>query len=932
MKSTKMAAGKGFLALLLALSLSACGGESPEAMLASAKDYLVKNDPRSAEIQLKNALQENPNLAEARFLLAKMLLDQGNVAGADVEIRKVANLNYPEDKVVPLQARVMLLLGQSDKVIANFADTQLVTPEGKAELQATLGDAHLAQGKLDAALGAFANALAIMPGYGPALFGQARIKAAGNDVPGALALLDSALQTDPRLFQASQLKGDLLAYLGEIQQAMGIYRQTIEQKPDYLPAYVSLVSRLMESGQLEEAEKQFGAMRKIAPGSLQTAYVRSELLYRQKRFSEAREAIQQLLRVAPDSVQGQQLAGAIDFELRDYVTAERYLQAVVPKLPRISVARRILIASYLRCGKPDKALGILEPILAEIDNNSNLLALAGEVFMQNGDVEKANSYFSRSAALDPNNKGKQTAVALTHLALGKTDTAYQELEKIASTDASIRADMALIASQLRNHKFDLALKSIDTLERKRAGDPLIAPLIDNLRGTALIGKRDMEGARMSFERALTKNPEYFPAVANLARMDIADRKPDEAKRRFEDLLARDPRNPSALLALAELKARTGAKAEEVLAMLVQSVAANPTDVASRLALINFYIGAKEAAKAVEAAQEALGSVPGNPLLIDAEGKAQQAAKNYNQALSAYAKLSEQNPNDIRPYLRMAEIHVAAKDTEKAMQSLRRALIIKPDSIEAERGVIMLHLQAGRVADAVATARDVQRQYPKNPIGYLLEGDSQAVNKNWKAAEQAYREGIRQTGATELAMGAHAALRAQNSSDADRFAATWIKDHPKDQRFRFYLAESATARGDFPTAIRYYRALLDGQPDNPALLNNLAWVMAQNKDPKALDMAERAYKLAPDQANIADTFGSLLVERGGRDDLVLGLDLLRKARALNPNNPMIQFNLANALVKSGSKAEAKPMLIELSTLGTRFARHAEVGKLLEEVNR
>ena len=53
-------------ALLLSLLLAACG-DKPEAMLASAKDYLAKNDSKAAVIQIKNALQSNPDLPEARF-------------------------------------------------------------------------------------------------------------------------------------------------------------------------------------------------------------------------------------------------------------------------------------------------------------------------------------------------------------------------------------------------------------------------------------------------------------------------------------------------------------------------------------------------------------------------------------------------------------------------------------------------------------------------------------------------------------------------------------------------------------------------------------------------------------------------------------------------------------------------------------------------
>ena len=61
--------------------LSAVAPTSPDALVASAKEYLAKNDRNAAVIQLKNALQKNPDLAEARFLLGKALLETGEIAG-----------------------------------------------------------------------------------------------------------------------------------------------------------------------------------------------------------------------------------------------------------------------------------------------------------------------------------------------------------------------------------------------------------------------------------------------------------------------------------------------------------------------------------------------------------------------------------------------------------------------------------------------------------------------------------------------------------------------------------------------------------------------------------------------------------------------------------------------------------------------------------
>ena len=73
------------LAALTAALLAGCG-QSPEQMLASAKSYMEKQDLSAASIQLKNALQENGNLAEARFLLGSIHVKQGDAVGAVKEL------------------------------------------------------------------------------------------------------------------------------------------------------------------------------------------------------------------------------------------------------------------------------------------------------------------------------------------------------------------------------------------------------------------------------------------------------------------------------------------------------------------------------------------------------------------------------------------------------------------------------------------------------------------------------------------------------------------------------------------------------------------------------------------------------------------------------------------------------------------------------
>ena len=81
-----------------------------------------------------------------------------------------------------------------------------------------------------------------------------------------------------------------------------------------------------------------------------------------------------------------------------------------------------------------------------------------------------------------------------------------------------------------------------------------------------------------FAKALELNPTYLPAIANLARLDIAEKKPADARKRFEAVIAKDPKNEQALLALADVMARTGAPPAEIVATLQRAVTAilNPS--------------------------------------------------------------------------------------------------------------------------------------------------------------------------------------------------------------------------------------------------------------------------------------------------------------------------------------------------------------------
>lgn len=903
-----------------ALLISGCSHSTDE-MLTSAKDYLAKNDHAAATIQLKNALTKNPNSGEARFLLGRALLDSGDPAAAEVELRKAIDLKFSTDQINPVLARALLAQGQLKK-LDELAKTPVSSPEGLADLKTTIAQSLAMQGQLDAARSTYEEAIAAKSDFAPALLGLARLKVVGNDAAGARTMIDDIIAKSPQNANAWLFKADLLRAEGKTAEAIAAYEKGIEIQPKALNAHAALIMIHLRERRPELAAKQLDAMQKVADKHPLTFYMKGLTAYGRKDIPTARTAIDNLLKTQPENPQGLQLAGLIAYESRSDIQAQEYLRKALQKAPGLDFGRRTLVMSYLRSGQPTKALEALQPVLHGDETPTAWLPLAGNAYLQSGDAKTAEDYFQRAAKADPQNLQTQTALAMARMRTGHAEEAFSDLEEIAAEDQGISADMALIATSIRQKQFDKALKAIANFEKKQPDNPVV----HNLRGGALLGKGDSEGARQSFEKALSINPAYLPAATALAQLDLIAKKPEDARKRFESVLAKEPKNIQALLAIAELQARTGAKPEDVATQIGKAIAAAPAETAPRLALIGLHVRNKDGKKALTAVQEALTAIPDRPEILDVAGQVYQLNGDTNQALATYGKLSNLLPTAAHPYLRMAEVQVAAKNKEGARNSLNKGLALHPDSLPMQRALIMLDVDDKKFDAALAKARDIQKKQPKLIAGYVLEGDIHAINKALTQAATAYRAGLKVAPTTDLAERLYTVLLLDGkASEATSFADSWIKAHAQDSAFRLFLANMSNKRKDYAAAATQYRALLAVQPNNPAVLNNLAWSLGQMKDPKAVTYAEQANKLEPNQPAIMDTLGMLLVAQGNTER---GLELLNKALQLMPQADAIRLNLAKALIKAGKKAEAKQELDTLAKLGDKFQAQAEVTELMK----
>ena len=218
--------------LAVALLVSACGRGNPDELIASAEDYLNRKDAPAAVIQLKNALQERPDSARARFLLGQALQANGDIAGAETEYKKAQKLGYAAEEVIPPLANALLLQGQYQQVTTEYDRQQLASPPAQAALQTVLAVAWQRQRQDDKFQTHIDTALKAQGDYAPALLELARARANAGNPEAALALLDKIPVSSAVEHEVLKLRGDI-ALLGQrdMDAALALYQQAVKVAP-----------------------------------------------------------------------------------------------------------------------------------------------------------------------------------------------------------------------------------------------------------------------------------------------------------------------------------------------------------------------------------------------------------------------------------------------------------------------------------------------------------------------------------------------------------------------------------------------------------------------------------------------------------------------------------------------------------------------------
>ncbi len=921
-----------FAPLLLVAALVACGQRSEQDLLAAAQKRMEQKDVNGAVIELKNLLQQSPENANGRHLLGKALLESGDVAGAEIELRRAWELGAPRDELAPLLAQTLLLSGQSRKLIGEFSDQTLADPKAQSTLQQYLALAFLAQGNVSEAKAASGRALQLQPDSEDAIIVGARTKLAAGFPEEAIAALDQVILKNPKAARALQLKAEVLLSRGKLDDAEPLLRQVLALEPGSYDARSLLLRLAFGRQKLDVATKLVEEMPPELAKKPQGRFMQAQLALAKGDAAKAKELSLPLLKLMPNYLPLLRLASGAHQQLGEIADAENLLNQAIKLAPEDLALRRQFAGLQLQRRAPAKTLETLRPVLEAAKADADTLLLAGKAQLMQGNFEAADQAFAAAAKLRPDDAKTAAALALSAIARdsaspgganrAKADAAIAQLRDIAAKDSGSNYDLMLINALIRRNEMPAALAALDKLAPKMQG----SPVPDGLRGRIHLVRKDNAAAQAAFEAALKADAGYLPAVLGLVALDMQANRNDAAVKRLEGFVTTQPHSAQARMALADLLMQTRAPSERITDVLATGVREEPTEAGLRLALIDQYLRLGELAKAGQAAQEGSAALPLNVDLMERLARTQLAAGDKAQAAKTYARVTVMAPTRAQGWLGLAQLRYIDQDYAGAEREVKRALEADSSSVAAERLLIQLAARQGRFDEALASLRERQKKHPQEAYALVAEAEIEASRQHPDAAIAALRKAVvlRDSGDAPARLFAVLML-AKKRDEALAFETQWLAAHPQDQAFAAATADVLLARGELDQALTRYEALLKRAPDALPVINNVAWLRSKTGKPEARALAERGLKLNPDYAALRDTYATVLANE---KDYSKAISLQRQLISDQPDQPSYKLNLAQILIQSGDKPAAKAELESLAKLGKKFPQQGQVEALLK----
>lgn len=551
----------------------------------------------------------------------------------------------------------------------------------------------------------------------------------------------------------------------------------------------------------------------------------------------------------------------------------------------------------------------------------------GQLALGAREAKKAEGWFRKAVGVNPDLGAARRGLALSLLAQRQLPAALAEVQEALKRSDGKDLDAKFLLAQIMND----------------AGRPAAAePVLDEV---------------------LAARPDHGPALLLQGLVKLELRKPDEAEALFAKVVQRDPKSAQARLGLAIVERARGQLAPAAAAMesvtrdrpdwtfawfelgrtrlglrqldpalkaFDRAEQTSPDPAVTRVRAAVSLATAGESDRAIAKAQASLGSVNAAPLarallvrLYLEKGQPDLAERELQTAITAA-------PQETGPLVNLARFYMVQRRPADAVAPLERATTLNPTLVEPVGLLVDAQLALGQKDQALATGKRLLQLQGETPAAYLVFAViNDKVDRPAEALE-AYQRVLDKEPGHLVAARARAGLlaREQRVPEAIRLLEDSAARNPKAPEPLVDLAQLEERAGNVPGAAAAYRRAIERAPENPILLNNLAYLLSADPATRdeAVPLAERAHALAPKSPVVADTLGWILYLKG---DLARAEALLDPAAKAAPGIAEVRYHLGMVYAKQGKAAEARREL-EASLKAGDFKDAAVARRTLESL--
>lgn len=280
--------------------------------LDQAKQYIYYQKWHSAENELQKAISTQPGQPQAYYYLSEFYMDRDKDAKAKVIVQKgidLAEKNNLSKKEHPLifvaSAHLLLDQGKKDQAQQQFDELLQATKYKNADLMMAVAKAYIASpnGDPNQAIELLEKAQKRDKKNAniPLLIGNAYRKLL--DGSNAFKYYTKALEMDPSLAEAHHKLGEIFKSQKNSELYVEQFTDAVKADKNYVPSLRELYDYYFYSGNFQQAKEYLNRYIANADPSVQTDYMKADLFFVTKKYSDAINTAEGIIKTEKDSAQ-----------------------------------------------------------------------------------------------------------------------------------------------------------------------------------------------------------------------------------------------------------------------------------------------------------------------------------------------------------------------------------------------------------------------------------------------------------------------------------------------------------------------------------------------------------------------------------------------------------------------------------------------------